>query len=465
MRARAWLGVTLAAVACARVSDGRAPEGMRALWVDPQAAEVGEGSREHPFRDIRDALAVSGPKRVYLAAGTYRGGFELSPATELWGEGRAAVFVGTSSAATLMVASSAVLRGLTLRGEGTVVELRGGVTVLEDCRLETQSAESKGLRVAPGTTALLKAVEFSGPFRRAIEVVSGASLEASGTRFAGTGTAVHLVGGRAVLRRTEIGAGAKAGPGVFCATGALRLEQVSVQGHEYGLLTRAQCQLEGIKLTVSGAWRAGVSLVETRGQLTELSVADSGSYGGVQLVGSNMRLERFQVQRSEAYGISARGGRLLLLDGEVALVRDHGGSAGDGIHARAGRVEVRSVTVRSVEGVGLLAAQQAQVTGRGLVLQATRAAGLLAETGARVSLSDTALDRTQGPALVVPGDAQVRLDSVEASGPVGAGLFIDCARGARVEVSDWRGESYGLALPCVRRSEKVPTPLGADGGR
>lgn len=446
---------------------GEPIEGPRVTyWVNPTARPDGDGSEEHPFRSLTHALKRGGKKRIRLASGIYRGAFELTPGTELWGPGMrdpdappaeeeartarrggAAVLVSTGLRAVAMIDGPCNLRGLRLRGirgGGPIVWVRTGAVELSDSQLEGEG--NKGLVLDPGTAATVERVAFRGALPRAIEL-SEAALQGSDLKVEGE-VALHSVRGKVALTRLLVAPGK--GPGLFCGGGELKLREVTVRGHEYGLLTRPGC-----KLDVEGLWadrpeRAGLALVESEGYLTHLKISEAGNYGGIQLLGSRLRIDRFTIDGAEAYGVTIRGGAVKLRSGDIRRVHDREGGAGDGIHVRTAQLELRAITLSDIAGAGLLAAEEARVEAHELNFRQVATSAIWADTGARVRIDAGKYEDLKGQWVTVPAKAWVKLVGAELRGLSDRPVVMDCQLGARLELSRVRGESLGVLPPCAR---------------
>ena len=461
MRVRIALAVLLCHFGYLRPCEADEPEEVATFWVDPKAPAGGDGSEAHPYRTLSRALKRDGRKRIRLAPGVYRGAFELAGGTELWGpaveldpgdseSGGAgqkpngtAVLVGKPLRTTLMVDGPSHVRGLRIRGGGPALWLRTGGLELRDVRIE--GTGGKGLLLDPESAAVLERVAFRGTFQRAIEL-TGATLEGKNLRLEGD-TGLHAVRSRVDLQKLQVMKGS--GVGLFCGGSVFKLREVTVRGHEYGLLSRGHC-----KLDVQGLWadhpdRAGLALVESEGYLSDLKVTESGSYGGIQLLSSDLRLERFELDGGEAYGVSIRGGTIKLRAGTIKNIRDRDGGAGDGVHVRVAKVELRAVSLIGIAGAGLLAAEEAEVEGREMTFRDIATSALWAETGAQIRIDAGKFERLKEQWVTIPSKGQVKLVGAEVHGLSKQPFVMDCQRGARLELSRLSGDPVGALPRCA----------------
>lgn len=450
-----------------------APEGSRgpAIWVDAFALEGGDGSEVRPFKTLQAALAaVPAPRRVTLRPGLYRGPFVLPEGMWIDGPEAAVLYVDGPEGAVIAPAGSAELEGFSIQGgkvglrvvRGTVAGRalhfsgqRGTAALVEDGRLDLSGSDLKatvtetvGVGVGRGQ-ARISGSRFAGPFRRAVAVQEGA-LEVIGCRFEQAVTAVHAVGGRTRLEDLSVSGGR--GPAVFLASGSATVRSMRVDGHEYALQTRGMEALSVEDLISVGAERSGVALVGGRATLEDIAVVASGDHGAVAVVGGEVVLRRFRLHRARAYGITARGADLTVLDGEISeLLPDASGGAGDAIDLRGTRAVVERVAARGVAGVGLLAAQGSRVEARSLVLQRCRWGGLAVETLAELRATSVTVQDSAGAALTVPGNASAQVDLLVSERNAEGALWAECSSGAKVRLTRVREDGpRRRSLPCVR---------------
>lgn len=452
-----------------------APQAPAEVWVDGTRGVPGNGSRGRPYRTLEEALAgeQARPLRVHLAVGLHQGPFTLPEGVELEGAGEATVVHAEGREATVVrLPAGGTLRRLVLQGGGWGLEGTGAVRleqvhfsgqrqgsarqssgrlVVEGGHFEAGVSETVGLALEGSVGVELRDTTFGGPYRRAVQVRGEAEVALEGVRFSGPVTAVHQVGGQVRAEQVQVEGGR--GPALFSAQGSLRLEQVSVQGHEYGLQVReAALQVRGF--TSVRAARAGLGLVGARGRLEEVVVRHSGDFGGVQLVGSELELHGLRVEDTAASAVSALQGTLRLE--RASLVRVGGGEGGHGLELRQVRAKARGVVVQGASGVGVLGAQDAQVVLEDVVLQGCQQGGVVVDRLGHITAVGLEVSGSGGPVLLALGQGRLSVESLRLRGPAQELLLAQCEAGARVQLGKVESEQQPVPivapdLPCVVR--------------
>ncbi len=437
------------------------------VWVDGTRSAGGEGSRARPFATLAQALihAGEGPGvlRVHLAPGRYAGPFVLRAGLELVGEGEGTVLYSEGEGPVVRAPEGATLRRLGLQGGGWGLEAAGpvrleavrfsgqragavrmeaGQLTVEGGQFEGGGPAAVGLLLAGPVRAEVRAGAFVGTFRRGVEA-RGAEVELEGVSFRGPETGLYQGEGRVRLRRSTVEGGS--GPGIFVQHGVLRLEDVTVTGHEYGLQSM-EATLEARGFTSVRAVRAGLALVGSKGWLEETVVLGSGGYGGMMLVGSDLEVRGVRVDGADAYGIAATRGRLRLRRAVLTHLTARDGDSGDGLHLRDVEVDAEEVQVRDVAGVGVLSAQGSRVTLREVVLEGCKEAGVQAETLGQVTAVGLEVRGSGGPALIALDEGVLRVDMLSARDNAGGLVLADC-QGAT-----------GVTLGRVKSEGAVPAP-------
>ncbi|RKG90818.1 hypothetical protein D7V97_42070, partial [Corallococcus sp. CA053C] len=259
----------------------------------------GDGTREHPLRSLTEALSRPGPLLVHLASGRYEGPFLLPEGTRLMGAGPQTVLtVAGAGAGVVETRGEASLEALSVEGGAWGLEVGGRVRVKDVVfRGQAQGAvrvgaghlEGSGLQfeAGPGGPAqgsarclpeehrawkppaprvtppvavgvlvearagapvppilVLQDSRFTGPYERAVRVRGGATVRLEGTCFQGVQVALSQEGGVAEVERARVSGGT--GPAFLSLEGTLKLVDVHVQGHEYGVTTnRARLSVRG----------------------------------------------------------------------------------------------------------------------------------------------------------------------------------------------------------------------------
>jgi hypothetical protein len=272
------------------------------------------------------------------------------------------------------------------------------------------------------------------------------------------GAVIGLVqdGGRVQLRRVSVEQGR--GPGVLVRDGALEIEDGLVVGHEYGLVTYGT-KLEVRGFTTVGAERAGLGLTRSTGRLQDLQVRQSGNFGALQLVDSDVDVSGLRADEVDAYGVLATRGKLRLRNATLTRLTAREGYTGDGLHLRGVQAEVEGLQVRDVPGACVLAAQGAEVTLRDATLSRCKLAGLTVESQARVKALGLEVRDIPGPGLAVMSDGEVWADALTASG-LGDGLvWAECEGATRVHLGRLQSEDRrGLEAPCI---DTAPSSSGS----
>ncbi|XXF79505.1 hypothetical protein P2318_07050 [Myxococcaceae bacterium GXIMD 01537] len=481
---RPWMILFIAALAACRAPVSVGPPGVEPpgpapraeVWVDGSARVGGDGSRARPHRGLVEALAgAPRPATVRVAPGLYAGPFVLPPGVRVEGVGATTVLYVEGLGTVARAEGGAELVGLVLQGgawglegagplrlEGVsfsgqregAVRLTEGRLVARASRFEAGVSESVGLRLEGRVAAEVRDSAFAGPYRDAVRAEGGAEVLLEDVRFQGPVTAVRQEGGRTHLTRVSVEGGR--GPAVWVVEGAVRLESVAVTGHEFGLATHG-AEVEARDFTSVRAERAGLALVRTRGRLEGIVVRDSGRFGGLQLVDSEVSLTGFRVDGADAYGLHASRGRLTARDGVLTRLRSSEGVFGDGLHLRGVIAEVEGLTVRGAPGAGVLAAQGAEVRLRDVSLSGCQQAGVVVETLASVRADGVEVSGSAGPALAVLRDGVLQVDALTSRGAAEGLLWAECEGETRVRLGRFQAEdSRGLSGPCVERLESSP---------
>jgi hypothetical protein len=445
------------------------------VWVDGARLESGDGTRARPFRTLAEGLAVRPAPTVHVAPGLYAGPFLLPADAHLVGAGESTVLHVEGREPLLRLEAGATLERVALQG-GTwgvetagglkldrvnfsgqrvgAVRMTGGRLLAERVRFEASLSETVGVSLEGPVTLEVKESAFLGPWRRGVHVLGAAEVKLEGVRFQDAVMALDQEAGRARLRRVTVEGGR--GPGLMVRGGTLELEDGLVIGHEYGLASR------GAKLEVRGftsvrAERAGLGLVQSTGKLEDIQVRQSGSFGALQLVDSDLEGRDFQVDDVDSYGVTATKGKLRLQNGTITRVRSKESFAGDGLTLRGVVANVEGVQVREAAGVGVLAAQGAEVSLSDTTLVGCRLAGLMVESFAQVKAVGLEVRDTGGTALAVLKDGEVWADALTASSLADGLIWAECEGSARVRLGRLRAEDRrGLSVPCVEMAPGVP---------
>ncbi|HZJ52511.1 MAG TPA: right-handed parallel beta-helix repeat-containing protein, partial [Myxococcaceae bacterium] len=449
------------ASAAAPADAGVVPE----LFIDASAAAGGDGSRARPFRSLADAPAHG---RLRLASGIYPGGVLLEDVVLIGGpavvlaaappvpcirsRGRVRleqVQIQGGSAGVVVESGRATLASVSLSGQrGPGLEVGPGAeVVVTGSTFQASVSSFPGVRVLPGGKAELAQVRFQGPFRRAVDASQPAALRLSGVQAQDAVTGLWLSGGAALVESMEVRGGR--GPGIYVAGGTLQLRDVRVGGHEYGLLTGEGARVDGRGLRSTGAERAGVALVKSKGTLEDVHVESAGSMGGVQLIASEVRIRGLEVQGGRSSGLVTRDAQLTLEGGTLRGPRTTDLAEGNAVQIRGGRATLGGLRIQDCSGIGVLAAEGASVTIARTTVSGAAVAGLAAETEASLSATEVSIERTAGPAVLVTEHGTARLRSMTARGNRDGPLWAECSQGVDVEIDGWAGDASPVPTPCV----------------
>ncbi|MDC0714010.1 right-handed parallel beta-helix repeat-containing protein [Stigmatella sp. ncwal1] len=450
------------------------PAPVQGVWVNSAQTTPGDGSRERPFRTLAEALAVRPLPTVYVASGVYAGPVRLPPGGHLVGEGPGTVLRGEGQAPVVRAEGGGTLVRMTLQGGAWGVEtwgalrleavafrgqqegavgVRAGRLVVQGARFETHLQEAVGIAVEGASAAEVRGSTFTGSWRRGVHVRGGGEVLLEDVRFSGAEMGLDQEGGRSRLLRVTVEGGR--GPGLLVRGGAIDIEAGKVSGHEYGLAAQG-ASLEVRDFTSVRAQRAGMGLTRTTGRLRDIQVRESGSFGALQLVDSDLELRGFRIEDVDAYGVVATRGHLRASKGSIARVRSSDGFTGEGLHLRGAKAQVEGLEVRDAKGAGVLAAQGAEVEVRDARFSGCKQAGLLVESLSALQATGIEIQETEGPALAVLRDGKLQAEALTASGLAEGLVWAECGGATRVRLGLVRSTDLrGLEAPCV---ERVSTP-------
>ncbi|WP_208719022.1 hypothetical protein, partial [Corallococcus sicarius] len=297
-------------------------------------------------------------------------------------------------------------------------------------------------------TLVLRDSHFTGPYERAVRVRGGGMVRLEGACFQGPQVALSQEGGLAEVERARASGGT--GPAFLTVEGTLKLVDVRVQGHEYGVTTnRARLSVRGF--TSEHAQRAGLGLTATSGLLEDVVVKDAGTYGALQLTNSDLEVRRFRLEGSREYGVVALQGRLRLRDGRITGVSTADGIAGDGLHLRQVDADVESVAVHGVKGTCVLATQRAHVVLRDARLSACEFAALAADTHATLEARGIEVHDAGGSVLLALEEGQLRAEALTVKNTRSALVSADCEGQTRVQLRQVDARNtQGVEAPCVQ---------------
>lgn len=448
------------------------------VWVDGAWQGVGDGTRERPFRTLAEGLAVGPAPTVHIAQGLYAGPFVVPAGARLVGVGESTVLYVEGREPTVRTEAGASLERLKVQGggwgvetagalrldrvafsghrEGAVRVTTGGRLVADQVLFEASLSETVGILLEGPVSAEVKRSSFRGPWSQGISALGAAETVLEEVSFQDAVVGLEQDGGRSRLRRVTVEQGQ--GPGVMFRNGTLEMDDVLVVGHEYGLATYG-AKLEVRGFTAVKTERAGLGLTRSTGRLQDLQVRQSGNFGALQLVDSDVEVSELRADQADAYGVLATRGRLRLRNATFTRLSAREGYTGDGLHLRGVWAEVEGLQVRDAPGTGVLAAQGAEVTLRDATLSRCKLAGLTVETGARVKALGLEVRDIPGPGIAVMSDGEVRADGLTASGLSDGLIWAECQGTTRVQLGRLQSEDRrGLEAPCI---DTAPSSSGS----
>jgi hypothetical protein len=436
-------------------------------WVDASAPEGGDGTPQRPFKGLAQALAPDAI--IHLRSGLYAGPWMLPAGSHLIGHGEVVLYA-EGEATVVTAPASASLESLSVQGGFVGMRAIGPVTLrrthfsghrrvaieaeasltVEDSVFYGSVSETRGIQLKKGAQAKLKKLRFVGAFRRAIDA-EGARLEADDIHSEGPAQALHLEGSQSQVRKLTVAGGS--GPAVFVAEGALTLIDASVSGHEFGLQAR-KAALTVQRFSSKRVQLAAIATVECTGTLTDIQAEQSGSYGGLHLLESKLKVKGVKLKQARAMGILVRRGEVKLDDVTIEQVRGDreptGENGGDGLHLRDADVEATNIIVRDAEGVGVFATAGARVELNRFACERCRIGAVVSEIASVVTVKGLTSRGGEGPAVAVLDHATVKLEDADITA-VQVPIWAECDQGARVTVKRMKSN---LALPssgCIAR--------------
>ncbi len=463
----------------------------REVWVDAHArasatgvsGDEPEGSPARPLRTLQAALerAGAGPLQIHLRTGLYEGPFHLREGTSLEGHGEVVLHAPGVTDAVVTTEGAVTLSRLRIQGGRTGLAVTGGslraqtlqfsghaedgVSVAKGASLEADGLEVEGtisgtvgVRITGGAKGTLRNALFRAGLGEGLRVEEGGAAVVTNARSEGPAQAVRCIGCTLEVAGLVASGGRMAAVGA--GRGSLKLSAITVFGHEYALLVGGDSEVRVRGLTSINADLAGVGLAGSTADLEDVVVVGAGAHGAINAVGTKLRLRRFFISRVRAYGLSLHGGDADVAHGVVRGVGDDGGG-GDGVHARLGKVRLAHLHLSKLEGVGILAAQSAEVRALDVTVDDVGWAGLLAERGGRLQATSVSIRGSKRVAAAVPDEAWMSLDVVHAKDNALGILWAECAQGAELTVGRLYAQDDAGARtpsPCILRREPVTEP-------
>jgi parallel beta-helix repeat protein len=144
-------------------------------YVDIEAKETGEGTKDEPFEDIKEAMEeLEGKKgEVYIKDGTYKDSFTIPEGIELIGQGRSTVKISGQ----ITMQNNTSLRNLTLIGSSIPITVKGDADVkIKECTISNFG--SIGIKVLPGNGDFeLSESKITGGIGKGLYLQRGSEIE------------------------------------------------------------------------------------------------------------------------------------------------------------------------------------------------------------------------------------------------------------------------------------------------
>jgi nitrous oxidase accessory protein NosD len=428
---------------------GRSMEG-REWTCDPRAPRaLGDGSREHPFAAVRDALSkATAGDAVVLRPGLYVEGIRLDRALVLRGPKTAVVVGPNRNEPVVDVRAKATIEGISVQG-GSI-----GLDVHADARIREVSFSAQRLaavRVGEARVridgGLLQAlfdkpdlvgidvhergelfadrVAFDGPFRFAVRGRS-ARLHLNGLTIEGATVAVACLDGcdgtltRSVLAQGR-GAGIVVGSSKLAARDNLisRFEQcVAVNSNSEVILednATAFCAL------------SGVSVIRAKARIAQHIHVSPASVAAVQFMESDVAISEGVLLDPGPVGIGMRLGKTVV---SGTLVRgatlDRDRVFGDGLFAVAPeRLTLEAPFIEDCAGTGV-SVHGGAARALGLEAHHNSHAGVVSSRGAQVTLEAPHVEMGLGPGLATTGGGRLRARLGRVANNVGGAVSAEC---------------------------------------
>jgi hypothetical protein len=467
-RAAALFGLIAVACGCPakvtapRVADAAAPQPVE-RWVDASAQPGGKGSSDQPLRELSAALAPGA--LIHLAPGIYPGPITLPDGATLISKNGLGV-IAIDGPGVVITAGRGRLEGISVQGGEVGLVVKGRLEVsqvrlsgqrLRGARVESAGqlvadrlevvgviADADGVEALPGAKVELKGARFSGGLRRAIDATD-AEVTLESVASVGVKEQLHLEGGRARVHASSSSSGS--GPAYFVARASFTADGLTVQGHEYAVLTGNAAQVELVNLDARAPQLAAVGAVKSKLALARARL-EGGTFAAVQLLESDSALSEVQIFGARGNGVVVRQGKARLEKVTVHEVAMDGDSGGDGFHLRGAEVWLREVMVRNAGGAAVLVSAAAQVQVDGLGSEACRAGALVVELGSRVEARGVVVKDPGGPAVSGLEGATVSVTDLLLSG-VQVPVWAECDAGAKVTLTGVRGANDWRPPRCV----------------
>lgn len=439
------------------------PAGPLELWVDAFAPEGGDGGVSAALKQLP---ALSQPAHLHLRSGLYRGPFSFPGGTHVEGHGEAVLFVEGPEP---VVTASAPLSLSRLRVQG------GGVGVLATAPVSLSAVKFSGHRVAgvqvldAGVTGehleftssvasvvgldavnalvSLEDVKVLGPMMHGVRTADS-DVKTSKLTSEGPATALQTI--RGTLEATGLQAAGGMRAAISVSKTRATISGVKVTGHEFAVLgLGGEVQMSAV--VSRGAVAGGVSLVDSKATLKDVTIERAGHLGGVQLLGAESTVDRLTVTDTWASGLLVRKGKATIGAIEVRGIHGERGldgtlASGDAVQVRDAEVTLARLDASDLDGAGVYASNFGLV--RAGVIEVSNAGfgAVVVERKSRLTAERIVSRGSRGPSVAVPEDGVLVVKSLTAQGGDVA-VWADCDSGSRVTVQQ---VTEGTTLPRLR---------------
>jgi Right handed beta helix region/Protein of unknown function (DUF1565) len=401
------------------------------MFVDAAAPRAGaDGTREHPFSSIGEALNVAPPGAlVRVAEGTYEETVEIRANVTINGAGAAKTrIVGTRAMHGALVRISAErveLSDLAVENGDVGVAIRGGSVRLASVALRDHAhaalvardadvaiARGELARIAGGVqgygieidggTLDLRSTTFNAAGRRAIEVrrakASVRDVDVAGSAVSALqavdGAEVTVEGGRFA---------ALGGPALYVGGARLVAVRAYVRDAEYGIVGFRGARVEARSVDVADTRIAGIALVVAGGFLSGCTISRAGTDAAVAITNppEPVRLENNRIVAPGPMGVHVTFAKVVLEGNAITGARlDPGGDLGDGIYAVDSELQLERNLLRANAGSGITATRS-NVDMTENDVGGNARAGLVLLDGSEASLRGNAFEENGGPGVVI----------------------------------------------------------------
>ncbi|MFL5318151.1 MAG: right-handed parallel beta-helix repeat-containing protein, partial [Myxococcaceae bacterium] len=225
---------------------------------------------------------------------------------------------------------------------------------------------------------------------------------------------------------------------------------IAVFGHEYGLLAGAGSRVDAREFLSIHAERAGVAFAQSTATITDVTVVESGTFAGLQLVNSQVRVQNFRVHGAQTAGVVVRGGSAKLEDGVVTRTTAIDDSSGDGVLVRSGEAELTSVLISDSEGAGVLSGNAAKVTLRDVIVDRAKQGGVVTDYKGSLRADSVVIRNARQAALVAVEGGRISGDAITVEGSTDDVAWAECAADSAIQITRLTSQLVPRQADCVR---------------